>query len=225
VHLIRYAEITLPLGEAVLEGPIRTAEVPTEATLMPWIRGHDHGHNVVVAATDFDPWKDRLGTEPFCMLGEAYADVYGFLMTISDAWLAISGVNRLDMCGTHIAEMLHYMRRGPQYFGDPGAAYLELGFLAENGFVEIDSTGHVRWSEEGFCRGMAALASVLTDATVGALDERGSEQLIARYGWPAETAAKRTLDMMRRELANVPTSIAFYRTTDVAIAEPVAVAA
>jgi hypothetical protein len=225
VHLARYAEITVPLGEGMLEGPIHSAEVPTEATLMPWIRGHDHGHNVVVPETAYDEWRERLGIEPFMMLQEAIADVYGFLMTVSDPWLAISGVSPLDMCGTHIAEMLHYMRRGPQYFGDPGAAYLELSFLAENGFVEIDPKGRVRWGEEGFRRGMAALASALTEATVGAPEERGSEQLIARYGWPAETAAKRTLDAMRSELANVPTSLAFYRTTDVAVAEPVAVAA
>jgi hypothetical protein len=225
VHLARYAEITVPLGEALLDGPARSAEIPVEATLMPWIRGHDHGHNVVVPTTSYDDWRERLGIEPFMMLQEAIADVYGFLMTISDAWLGISGVSRLDMCGTHIAEMLHYMRRGPRYFGDPGAAYLELGFLAENGFVEIDSEGRVRWSEEGFCRGMAALASALTDATVAAPDERGSERLIARYGWPAETVAKRTLDAMRRELGNVPTSIAFYRSSDVAAATPVAVAA
>jgi hypothetical protein len=225
VHLARYAEITVPLGEGMVDGPIRSAEVPIEATLMPWIRGHDHGHNVVVPETAYGEWRERLGIEPFMMLQEAIADVYGFLMTTSDAWLGISGVSRLDMCGTHIAEMLHYMRRGPQYFGDPGAAYLELSFLAENGFVEIDSKGRVRWSEDGFCRGMAALASALTETTVGAPDERGSEQLIARYGWPAETAAKRTLDAMRTELANVPTSLAFYRTTDAPIAEPVAVAA
>jgi hypothetical protein len=226
VHLARYEEITLPLGEALLDGPIRAAEVPVSSTLMPWIRGHDHGHNVVVATTEYGGWADRLGTEPFMMLQEAIADVYGFLMTISEAWLEISGVSRLDMCGTHVAEMLHYMRRGPQYFGDPGAAYLELSFLAENGFVEVDSAGRVSWSEEGFCRGMAALASALTEATVGAPDERGSEQLIARYGWPAETAAKRTLETMHRELANVPTSLAFYRTSDVgATSDAVAVAA
>jgi hypothetical protein len=218
VHLIRYEEITVPLGEALLEGPMRSADVPIGGTLMPWIRGHDHGHNVVVAGTKFEDWKDRLGTEPFAMLGEAFADVYGFLMTISEAWLGLTGVSRLDMCGTHVAEMLHYMRRGPQYFGDPGAAYLELGFLAENGYVEIDAEGRVRWSEDGFCRGMVALAATLTEATVGAPDERGSEQLIARYGWPTETAAKRTLDAMQRELTNVPTSVAFYRTSDVAAA-------
>jgi len=225
VHLALYAEITVPLAEALLDGPMAATDAPVDATLMPWIRGHDHGHNVVVASTDYDSWLPRLGIEPFMMLQEAIADVYGFLMTISDPWREVSGASRLDMCATHIAELLHYLRRGPQYYGDPGAAYVELGFLAENGFVEVDGRGRVSWDEDGFCRGMWALASALTDATVAAPDERGSERFIARYGWPGETAAKRTLDAMRSELANVPTSMAFYRTTDVAAPESVPIAA
>ena len=48
VHLARYSMITVPLAEALLEGPMRAAEVPVAETLMPWIRGHDHGHNVIV---------------------------------------------------------------------------------------------------------------------------------------------------------------------------------
>lgn len=225
VHLARYSVITIPLAETLLSGPMRAAEVPIEETLMPWIRGHDHGHNVEVPATCYDDWMNTLGIEPFMALQEAIADVYGFLMTISDAWLAITGVSRLEMCATHMAELLHYLRRGPQYFGDPGAAYVELSFLAENGFVEIDGNGRISWNEEDFCRGMAALASALTDATVGAPDERGSEALLARYGWPAETAAMRTWKAMREELNNVPTSIAFYRTSDVTAPDSVPVPA
>jgi hypothetical protein len=225
VHLARYSEITIPLAETLLSGPMRAADVPVEETLMPWIRGHDHGHNVEVPSTCYDAWMETLGIEPFMALQEAIADVYGFLMTISDAWLGITGVSRLDMCATHIAELLHYLRRGPQYFGDPGAAYVELSFLAENGFVEIDEAGRVSWAEEDFCRGMAALASALTESTVGAPNEQGSEAFLARYGWPTETAAKRTLDAMRAELTNVPTSIAFYRTSDVTAAENVPVPA
>ena len=225
VHLARYREITIPLAEELLSGPMRAAEVPIEDTLMPWIRGHDHGHNVVVPETDYDSWRETLGIEPFMALQEAIADVYGFLMTISDAWSSSTGVSRLDMCATHMAELLHYMRRGPKYYGDPGAAFVELSFLAENGFVEIDERGRIRWEEEGFSRGMAALASALTDATVGAPDECGSEAFLARYGWPTETAALRTLNAMREELTNVPTSIAFYRTSDIASAENVPVAA
>jgi hypothetical protein len=225
VHLARYSEITIPLAETLLDGPMPAADAPVEATLMPWIRGHDHGHNVIVPSTTYESWMKTLGVEPFMALQEAIADVYGFLMCVSEPWMSVSGVSRLDMCATHMAELLHYLRRGPQYFGDPGAAYVELSFLAENGFVEIDEAGRISWNEEGFCRGMAALASALTDSTVGAPDERGSEALLARYGWPTETAAKRTLDAMRTELTSVPTSIAFYRTSDVTAAENVAVPA
>lgn len=225
VHLARYSVITIPLAEALLDGPMRAADAPIESTLMPWIRGHDHGHNVKVPTTSYDSWMETLGIEPFMALQEAIADVYGFLMCISEPWLKISGVTRLDMCATHMAELLHYLRRGPQYFGDPGAAYVELGFLAENGFIEIDGAGRVSWDEDGVCRGMAALASALTDSTVAAPDESGSEALLERYGWPTETAAKRTLDAMREELAHVPTSIAFFRATDVAAPDSVPVAA
>jgi hypothetical protein len=225
VHLARYSVITVPLAETLLNGPMRAADVPIADTLMPWIRGHDHGHNVVVPSTCYDDWMETLGIEPFMALQEAIADVYGFLMTISDAWLNITGVSRLDMCATHMAELLHYLRRGPKYYGDPGAAYVELSFLAENGFVEIDGAGRVTWNEEDFCRGMAALASALTESTVGAPDETGSEAFLARYGWPTETAAMRTFEAMREELTNVPTSIAFYRTSDVTAAEPAPVAA
>jgi hypothetical protein len=225
VHLARYRTITIPLAEELLDGPMAAADVPVETTLMPWIRGHDHGHNVIVPETTYDSWMETLGIEPFMALQEAIADVYGFLMCISEPWLTLGGYSRLEMCATHMAEMLHYLRRGPQYFGDPGAAYVELSFLAENGFVQIDEAGRISWNEEDFCRGMAALASALTESTVGAPDETGSEALLARYGWPTETAAKRTLDAMRRELTNVPTSIAFYRTSDVAAPQSVPVPA
>lgn len=225
VHLMRYSAITVPLAETLLDGPMQATEAPTEATLMPWIRGHDHGHNVVVPETNYDSWRETLGIEPFMALQEAIADVYGFLMAISEPWRRIGGYSRVEMCATHVAEMLHYMRRGPQYHGDPGAAYVELSFLATNGFVEIDREGRIRWTEEGFCEGMTELAAELTRSTVGAPDESGSEALLARYGWPAETPAKRTLRAMREELTNVPTSLAFYSTSDVPSSADVPLAA
>jgi len=214
VHIARYRAITIQLAETLLDGPMAPTETPVEKTLMPWIRGHDHGHNTIVPETDYESWMTTLGIEPFMALQEAIADVYGFVMTISEPWLAISGHSRLDMAATHMAELLHYLRRGPEFFGDPGAAYVELSFLAENGYVDIDDGGRIAWSEDGFCEGMTALAAALTESTVGAPDERGSEELLARYGWPAETAAMRTWNRMCEDLAGVPTSIAFYRPTD-----------
>lgn len=234
VHGVRFQQITAPLAEGLLEGPMSAGEVPIEVTLAPWIRGHDHGHNLAIRGTEtvHDGLCETLGLEPFSMLGEAFANVYGFLMIVSKPWLRITGASRLDMCTTHIAELLHYMRRGPQHYSDPGAAYLELSFLATEGFVEIDGNGRVRWNEEDLCRGMVELAKTLTRTVVGPSDVGDSIALLDRYAWPMETPAGQTPDTpagetlaaLRRELANVPTSIAFYSTSDVATGENVPLA-
>jgi hypothetical protein len=234
VHLARFEKITAPLAEGLLNGPMRAAEVPIEATLAPWIRGHDHGHNLAVKGTEaaHDGLCETLGKEPFYMLGEAFANAYGFLMTVSRAWRGISGATRLEMCTTHIAELLHYMRRGPQHHSDPGSAYLELSFLSSEGFVEIDGSGRVHWDEDGLYRGMVALARALTRSIVAPTEEREAILFVDRYAWPADlpagetpsAPAGETLRAMREELANVPTSIAFYRTSDVAAPESIAVA-
>lgn len=218
VHLERYRQITVPLGEDLLEGPIRTGDVPIETTLLPWIRGHDHCHNLVLPETDYE-WSGRLGIEPFMALQEAIADVYGFLLAISDPWLELAGGTRANMCATHIAELLHYLRRGPWHHGDAGAAHVELSFLAQNDFVQVDPAGRISWTEEGFCEGMIELAKALTKSTVAAKDEGPSRKLLDQYGWPESapawqplgTPAGRTVTAIRG-LASVPTSIAFYRT-------------
>ncbi len=226
VHRVRFERITAPLADGLLEGPMSAGEVPIDSTLAPWIRGHDHGHNLAVEGTEaiHDGLCKTLGLEPFSMLGEAFANVYGFLMLISEPWLRIAGVTRLDMCTTHIAELLHYMRRGPQHYSDPGAAYLELSFLAAEGFVEVDGQGRISWNEEDLCRGMTKLAKLLTQAVVGPSNEQDSIVLLDRYAWPEQTPAGevpdtpagRTRDALRRDLADVPTSIVFYSTSDVA---------
>jgi hypothetical protein len=236
VHLVRFEKITAPLAEGLLVGPMRAGEVPIEATLTPWIRGHDHGHNLAVKGTEaiHEGLCGKLDNEEFFhMLGEAFANVYGFLMITSEAWRRISGATRLEMCATHIAELLHYMRRGPQHYSDPGSAYLELSFLSSEGFVEVDESGRIHWNEEDLYRGMVALAKVLTESVVGPVDERDAVLLVDRHAWPTDiptgetprTPAGTTLRAMREGLTNVPTSIAFYRASDVAGAESVPVAA
>ena len=217
VHLARYSEITIPLAETLLDGTdARRPTCRSSDTLMPWIRGHDHGHNVVVPSTCYDEWMETLGIEPFMALQEAIADVYGFLMTISEPWLADHrrqpprhvrhAHGRAAPLPAARAQVLRRPRRRLRRTQLPRRERLRRDRRA---------TGRISWNEEDFCRGMAALASALTESTVGAPDETGSEAFLARYGWPTETAAMRTFDAMREELTNVPTSIAFYRTSDV----------
>lgn len=254
VHLARYPTITVPLADRLLVGPMEAYEADPSATLMPWIRGHDHGHNIVLPETNYE-WKDRLGIEPFMCLQEAIADAFAFLLCTSKPWLETTAATKKckrcggkgrrlvsedcgsavetfeaqcpdcngtgqnpgtaaatkeEFCVTQLAELLHYMRRGPQFLGDPGAMYIELGFLAENGYIEINEVdGMVRWAYDGLCMGMAKLADALIDVTAAAKDERPAEDFLARYGWPAPTLAGLTLKAMRECCGDIPTSLAF----------------
>jgi hypothetical protein len=211
VILYRFHLITEPLAEALLDGPHRVADLGFEAALLTAQRGHDLGHNLVLPETDYG-WMARLGVEPFMTLQEVIANNYGFHLATSEPWLRIAGMTRMDVCATHIAELLGYMRRGPWFYGDAGSAYFELSYLAANGFLEVGPGGEVRWSEEGMMRGMAELGMTVTRSIVGAKDQHGAGALIERYGWPTATPALQTLATLRWKLANVPTSVAFHRS-------------
>jgi hypothetical protein len=214
VLLYRFYLVTEPLAEALLDGPCRVADAEFEAALLTAQRGHDLGHNFVLPETDYS-WMARIGVEPFMTLQEVIANNYGFLLATSEPWLRIAGMSRMDVCATHIAELLGYMRRGPWHYGDAGSAYFELSYLAAHGFVEIAPGGEVRWSEEGMLRGMAELGMTVTRAIVGAKDQHGAGALMERYGWPTATPALQTLAALRWKLAGVPTSVAFHRTAPV----------
>ena len=93
-------------------------------------------------------------------LQEAIADVYGFLMTISEAWLRRSPASAASRCAaTHIAEMLHYLRRGPEVLRRPRRR-LRRTQLPRRERLRRDRRAPAgsSWNEEDFCRGMAALA-------------------------------------------------------------------
>jgi hypothetical protein len=210
VLLYRYFLITEPLAEELLDGPCRVADAEFEAALLTAQRGHDLGHNVILPETDYS-WSAALGIEPFMALQEALANNLGFFLATSEPWLEIAGMSRLDVCATHIAELLGYMRRGPWYYGDAGSAYFELSYLALHGFVEIAPGGEIRWTEEGFVRGMTEMGIALTRATVGAKDKHPAKALMERYGWPAATPALQTLAALRWRFEGVPTSVAFQR--------------
>lgn len=214
VILYRFHLVTEPLAEALLDGPQRVADLAFEAALLTAQRGHDLGHNLVLPETDYS-WMARIGVEPFMTLQEVIANNYGFHLATSKPWMGIAGMSRMDVCATHIAELLGYMRRGPWYYGDAGSAYFELSYLAANGFVEIAPGGEVRWTEEGMLRGMAELGMIVTRSIVGAKDQHGARALMERYGWPTATPALQTLAALRWKLANVPTSVAFHRTAPV----------
>ena len=217
VHLARYSVITIPLAEALLDGPMRAAEVPIEDdadALDP--RPRPRPQRGRAESTAYDSWMETLGIEPFMALQEAIADVYGFLLTISEPWLAITGISRLEMCATHMAELLHYLRRGPQYYGDPGAAYRRTQ-LPRRERLRRDRRRRQDQLERGGLLPRHGRPGERPDRIDGRRPGRARLRSVPR---PLRLAdrdrGEAHLDAMREELTNVPTSIAFYSASDVA---------
>lgn len=209
VYVERYRAISAPLSDVLLDGPCQAGDVAAEGALLSWLRGHDVGHAAQLPTTRYGSWHEAIGHEPFMMLQEALADVYGFLLSTSRPWLDVTRLSPLDCSASFLAELLHYMRRGPWHYGDSGAAYLELSYLAVNGHVDVRPDGTVRWTLEGLCRGMRELAVELGDAILAAQDPRPPSLLVHRYGWPATTPALQVLAVLQWELKSIPTTLAY----------------
>jgi hypothetical protein len=204
----RYSVISRPLGESLLEGPISAPVGPAEGPLLVWFRGHDIGHSATLPSTDYS-WRLDLGHEPFMMIQEALADVYGYLLGLTPAWLSLSKVSATDVSVTFLSELLHYLRRGPWLHGDAGAAYLELSYLAANNYVSIDAAGQIHWETERLHEGMRALARELAAAVLAPTDAQPCARLVAQYGWPTKTPAARVLGELHSKLRGVPSALAY----------------
>jgi hypothetical protein len=204
----RFEVISEPLGEAIFSGPKRDPEMPVERALLAWFRGHDIGHTATLPSTDYG-WRLDLGHEPFMMMQEAVSDVYGLLLTLTPTWLALTGLSEVDVAEVFLAELLHYLRRGPWLYGDAGAAYLELSWLLANGFMELRPDGHVRWEMESLHEGMRSLAGEMASAVLEPTDAQSCKRLVATYGWPAQTPAVQVLSRLQGDLRVVPSALAY----------------
>jgi hypothetical protein len=209
----RYEVISRPLGEAVLKGPARNTDIPVERALLAWFRGHDVGHSASLPMTDYG-WRLQLGHEPFMMIQEALADVYGLLLALTPSWLSLCGLEAVDVTDVFLGELLHYLRRGPWLHGDAGAAYLELSYLALNGFIEIDGDGRVSWEMRRLHEGMRALARELAATVLAPADAQPCAGLVAQYGWPTETPAARVLGELLSSLRRIPSALAYREAVE-----------
>jgi len=205
----RFTVISEPLGQAVFKGPQRDPNVAVERALLSWFRGHDIGHTATLPSTDYPSWHYDLGHEPFMMMQEAVADVYGLLLALTPSWLSLAGLSAVDVADVFLAELLHYLRRGPWLHGDAGAAYLELSYLLAEGYIELQPDGHVKWEMEGLHEGMRSLAKEMAKAVLEPSDAEPCKRLVASYGWPAKTPAAAVLTRLQGELRGIPSALAY----------------
>ena len=205
----RFTVISEPLGEAIFAGPTRDPDTPPESALLAWFRGHDIGHTATLPATDYG-WHYDLGHEPFMMVQEAVSDVYGLLLTLTPTWLSLTGLSAVDASEVFLAELLHYLRRGPWLYGDAGAAYLELSYLLANDYMQMGTDGRVHWEMERLHEGMRALASEMATAVLEPSTAEPCKRFVATYGWPAQQpAAAQVLTQLQGPLRAVPSALAY----------------
>jgi hypothetical protein len=204
----RFTVISEPLGQAIFSGPERDPNVAVERALLSWFRGHDIGHTATLPTTDYG-WRLDLGHEPFMMMQEAVADVYGLLLALTPSWLSLAGLSAVDVADVFLAELLHYLRRGPWLWGDAGAAYLELSWLLAEGHLKLESDGRVKWELESLHEGVRSLAREMATAVLEPTNAEPCKRLVATYGWPAKTPAVQVLTRVQKELRGIPSALAY----------------
>ena len=208
VYGLRYDYISKPLGDALLKGHKPAADVDVRDVLITWMRGHDIAHAVQTPRAGKLGPKD-VGHEPWYSLQEAIADAFGSAMAFTPTWLQHAGCSLDDMVAVYLAEALHYLRRGPWNWGDAGAGCVELSFLAENGFIEVDADGAIAWETERVVAGMLEMCATLEREVVSSHDAATVQAILDRYGWREDSVLAPTLRKIRVELGGVPTSIAY----------------
>ncbi len=204
----RFTVISQPLGEAVFSGPARNPQAPVERALLGWFRGHDIGHTATLPSTDYG-WRLDLGHESFMMMQEAVSDVYGLLLTLTPTWRSLIGLGPVDIADVFLAELLHYLRRGPWLYGDAGAAYVELGYLLANDFMELQPDGRVSWEMGRLHEGMLSLAREMAAAVLEPADAVACKRFVADYAWPTQTPATQVFSQLQGRLRGVPSALAY----------------
>lgn len=208
VYGLRYEHISKPLGDALLKGHKPADGIDVRDVLITWMRGHDIAHAVTTPRVGKVGPKD-VGHEPWYSLQEAIADAYGSGMAFTPTWLELAGCSLDDMVAVYLAEALHYLRRGPWNWGDAGAGCIELSFLAEHGFIDVDAEGAITWETAKVVEGVHQLCATLERDVVSAQSPESVQAIIDRYGWREDSVLAPTLRKIRDELGGVPTSIAY----------------
>ncbi|HMJ02232.1 MAG TPA: hypothetical protein VK506_04780, partial [Conexibacter sp.] len=208
VYGLRYEHISKPLGEALLRGHKPAEGVDVRNVLITWMRGHDIAHAVQTPRAGKVGPQD-VGHEPWYSLQEAIADAFGSAMAFTPTWLGLAGCSLDDMVAVYLAEALHYLRRGPWNWGDAGAGCVELSYLADNGFIEVDAEGVIAWETAKVVEGVHKMCATLERDVVSAEQASSVQNVLDRYGWREDSVLAPTLRKIRDELGGVPTSIAY----------------
>ena len=188
-----YNRISTPFSKDIIPEICGAAAGVIDLQLALWFRGHDTGHEVRLPQTDYKVMRCE-GRWLSMVMQEAMADVFGFLLSTSGPWTEVAPNASLELASNiYIREMLRYLCRGGDDFPDAGAALIQMSFLHQHGFIDLDhSRVRIHTTHARIYDGMVALAKTFTETAL-ANNVVGIQALIRRY-YHDETAR----DFVRR---------------------------
>ena len=210
LYQTRFQRVSLPLAEETLVPFPLNGLTPSRALryLLLWFRGHDSGHSFRLPQTNYGRLQS-VGLENMWMLQEAIADVMGYLMVASGPWREAFQLDRAECSAVFLAELLRYIRRGPSWFPDSGAGFIELSYLLSHGYVSLLADGEqLLWDPDRLYDGMGALAGELVKVVLGADVER-ARALLAEHSFQPGHVLSRLLTKLTRDFHHLPTDFAF----------------
>jgi len=210
LYQTRFQRVSLPLAEETLV-PFQLNDLTPYRSLrdlLLWFRGHDIGHSLRLPETDYERLQS-VGLEKMWILQEAIADVMGYLMVVNSPWGHAFQLDPAECSAVFLAELLRYIRRGPAWFPDSGAGFIELSYLLSHEYVSLMADGEqLAWNPDRLYDGMVALAGELVNIVLRADVERATA-LFAEHNFHPGHVLSRLLTKLTRDFHHLPTDFAF----------------
>ncbi|MBB3948557.1 hypothetical protein GGQ73_004545 [Rhizobium skierniewicense] len=181
VYREMYYRISKPFSKDIIPLIANAEDEIIDLQLALWFRGHDTGHEVRLPQTDYKIMRCE-GRWLSMVMQEAMADVFGFLLSTSGPWTTVAPNASLQLASDiYIREMLRYLCRGGDDFPDAGAALIQMSFLSQHGFIDIDHVNiQINTTHDRLYAGMVALAKTFTERAL-ANNVPGIQALINDY--------------------------------------------
>lgn len=158
--------------------------VSSYETQLLWFRAHDISHAIATKKTNWKAIEKHFGSEYVSILGEVLADVFGYLLV--ESYEAKNNEIEFEFEYGFVAEMLGYLSRDLLAFYDSAAAYIEMSFLLDGGFIRIDG-GRLVWQPGDISAGIYQLAKILHQSVLtGNLE--AVDSLVNKWSFNSVTA-------------------------------------
>ena len=207
-YAMRHAHMSRMLAARMLDGPTPSPQADVGMILLCWMRGHDLAHGITFDSRQLSP-SGNFEHEPRMALSEAIADTFGFWLSVSPPWQSRLKATQTDVAAVFMAELLHYLRRGPWHWGDAAAAFLELSFLLDNRYLALSSSGLIQWNVESLLSGMRHLAETLASTMRGHATAQRAHELLSAHAWRGDSPAAQVLRTLRTNFGHVPTGLGY----------------